>query len=78
MMPYYLVNNMSHFKDLGVIFDETLSFNQHINKVSDKDMECLGFILRTGKGFTSFYSFKILVTALLRSNLEFNYSVPIL
>ena len=39
------------FKDLGVIFDSKMKFDEHIDHVINKANRMLGFVMRTGAEF---------------------------
>ena len=72
----YRVNNIPLFrateiKDLGVTFDNALSFNLHIDVVVTSCLKTLGFIFRTSKNFTYIRTFKTLFFSLIRSKLEY-------
>lgn len=54
----YKINNeplkrVSTKKDLGIIIDDKLSFNEHIDDISRKSYKMLGFIFRCGTFFSS-------------------------
>lgn len=58
-------------KDLGVIYDSKLTFNEHIEAICEKARRMLGFIMRTGKHFTNPFTFRTLYNCLVRSNVEY-------
>lgn len=58
-------------KDLGVVFDAGLTFNEHITSVVSAAMKCMGFIIRNTKEFTSPESLLSLFNSLVRSRLEY-------
>lgn len=58
-------------KDLGVIFDEKLSFSDHLDKVTRKAYQMLGFIFRSCKRFRNPESIITLYKAYVRSHLEY-------
>jgi ribonuclease P/MRP protein subunit RPP40 len=62
-------------KDLGVWFDEKLSFHEHVQRVTNKSYKSLGFVLRNSKSFKSFDVLKILFSAIVRSRLEYASTV---
>nr|CAI5852317.1 unnamed protein product [Callosobruchus analis] len=71
----YSLNNdiltyMSTAKDLGMLFDERLSFVDHICKTSLKAMQMLGFVWRNCKDFST-NTFRTLYCSLVRPNLEY-------
>lgn len=57
-------------KDLGVWFDERITFNEHVVRISQKSLKMLGFICRNSQGLSVNVS-KTLYIALVRSNLEY-------
>lgn len=72
----YKINNeelerVSIKKDLGVIFDDKLSFNEHIDDITRKSYRMLGFIFRSGKYFKSQLSMRLLYNTLVRNRLEY-------
>lgn len=58
-------------RDLGVLLDCNLNFNQHRNTVIDKANRQLGFILKISQDFKDPYCLRSLYCALVRSHLEF-------
>jgi len=61
----------SSVKDLGVIFDDRLSFDLHITHIVSKAYRSLGFVLRNTVDFRNPCSIKILYTSLVRPILEY-------
>lgn len=58
-------------KDLGVIFDEKLTFREHYDHIHSKASKVLGFVMRNTKHFHSPQSSVYLFNALVRSILEY-------
>ncbi|XP_045494554.1 uncharacterized protein LOC123693467 [Colias croceus] len=58
-------------RDLGVILDEKLTYNDHIDYVTNKAFANLGFVLRTAEPFDDIRCLKVLYFAYVRSILEF-------
>lgn len=58
-------------RDLGVYFDEKLTFNVHVNHIVNKAYRMLGFLMRVTKKFKKRYSFLLLHQSLVRSHLEY-------
>lgn len=58
-------------KDLGVIIDDKLSFNEHVDYITRKSYRMIGFIFRCGKYFTSQSSMRLLYSSLVRNRLEY-------
>lgn len=62
-------------KDLGVTFDQKLTFHDHISTVAKESFKRLGFVLRTARDFNSKHVIKLLYSALVRTKLEASSSV---
>lgn len=58
-------------RDLGVVHDSKLLFDDHINTIVSKAYKALGFVKRCSKEFTKVKTFKILYCTYVRSNLEY-------
>ena len=71
----YIYCDVSVFKDLGVTFDRSLTFVDHITKISDHAMKLLGFITRNTKHFANIFTLKNLYCSIVRSGLE--YASPV-
>lgn len=69
------IDRVQSIRDLGVIVDSKLRFNEHIATITAKAFSILGFIRRNASQFTDVYSLKALFCALVRSILE--YAAPI-
>lgn len=65
------LNRPEVFKDLGVTFDPTMSFVNHITNVVNKSYKLLGFIVRNTREFTNADLIKLLYFAFVRSVLEY-------
>ena len=65
------LNRIFEMKDLGVYFTPNLNFSVHINKVTSKAMQMLGFIKRVTHDFTNLKALNVLYNSLVRSRLEF-------
>lgn len=65
------IKNVPAVKDLGILFDEKLIFDQHIDHITTKAYRALGFVLRAAKPFRKASSYTILYKALIRPNLEY-------
>ncbi len=61
---------MDNIRDLGVIFDNQLKFDKHINFIRNKAVKTMGFVLRWTQTFKLFNSVLTLFKTLLGSNLE--------
>lgn len=70
-----LLTRVESVKDLGVIFDSKLSFNEHVQEICKKAFRMLGFIFRSCKYFTNIYSLLTLYKSYVRSQLEYCSSI---
>ena len=68
------LENVNHIKDLGVIIDNRLNFNEHINDKIKKANSMLGIIKRNFKYMDNF-TFLTLYKSLVRSHLEYAGSI---
>lgn len=59
-------------KDLGILFDEKLTFRDHYDYIINKCNKLLGFIARITKDFKNPSSFLLLYFSMIRSILEYN------
>lgn len=57
-------------KDLGVTFDQKLTFHEHISILAKESFRRLGFVLRNARDFNSVHVIRLLFSALVRSKLE--------
>lgn len=76
----YRINNsviqQAHtIKDLGVLFDEKLSFSPHVNSIITRAFKALGFITRSLQKFSKIETYKRLYYTYVRSILE--YASPV-
>jgi hypothetical protein len=73
--PYSLKGNVlkkvASMRDLGVIHDSKLIFDEHIDSIVCKAAKSLGFIMRSSACFTRPKTLKILYCAYVRSRLEY-------
>lgn len=69
------LDNVKSIRDLGVIMDSKLRFNEHVSTVTAKAFSVLGFIRRNASELTDVYALKSLFCALVRSILE--YAAPV-
>ncbi|KAG7308425.1 hypothetical protein JYU34_005625 [Plutella xylostella] len=65
------VNKVSIVRDLGVMFDEKLTFNEHIEHICKKAYQMLGFVLRISKPFKQVSTYITLYQSLIRSQFDF-------
>ena len=76
-IPAYTLNSVSieqvtSIRDLGVIFDQKMSFTEHINYTVNKANQLLGFIRRTCLGFTSVNTFVTLYNMIVKPILMYS------
>lgn len=67
----YELSRCVNIRDLGVIHDRKLIFDEHINSIINKASKALGFVLRTSRAFTNIKTIKILYCTYVRSSLEY-------
>ncbi|CAF4919102.1 unnamed protein product [Pieris macdunnoughi] len=65
------ISRLVEVKDLGVIHDNKLLFDRHIDSVVSKASKSLGFIIRTSAVFKHLKTIKILYCSFVRSHLEY-------
>lgn len=70
-----LLKRVESVKDLGVIFDSKLSFNEHALMICKKALRMLGFIFRSCKYFSNISSLLTLYKTYVRSHLEYCSSI---
>lgn len=79
MFPYningFTLARNSVARDLGVYFDERLTFHAHYDNIVTRCTKLLGFLHRTTRDFKNPYSLLYLYNTLVRSILEYNSSV---
>lgn len=62
---------VEQIRDLGVVFDNKLKFDSHIDGIINKTYKMLGFISRLTKDFKKSDCLQMLYNTLVRSNLEY-------
>lgn len=65
------IERVKNFKDLGVIFNTKLEFDDHISYIQSKASSMLGFIKRQASDFRDPYTLLTLYNSLVRSHLEY-------
>lgn len=70
-----VLDRVSSMKDLGVVLDESLSFDRHIDYTVGRCRSLLGMIKRFAKEFNDPYITKLLYISLVRSVIE--YAAPV-
>lgn len=68
------LKTVSHHKDLGIIVDDGLTFEKHINNITNKANQMMGLICRTFRHLNK-ETFIPLYVALVRSRLEYGQAV---
>lgn len=66
-----VLKRVTSIRDLGIIMDSMLSFNNHIDHVLASAFRNLGFILRISKPFNKLNTLKILYYSFVRSYADF-------
>ena len=74
-MSLMTLGRVARFRDLGVIFDDKMSFSAHIEAIVNESMKALGFITRNARQFQNVETLKLLYSAFVRSKLEYASSV---
>lgn len=69
------LEQVSVIKDLGILFDSKLHFEDHINYITNKSFQLYGFVMRTSVCFKRPQSFLLLFKSLIRSQLEYATSI---
>lgn len=69
------LNRSSVVKDLGIIFDQKLTFIQHVNSIVLRASRSMGFICRSLKPFNNINTHKILYFTYVRSILEYGSQI---
>lgn len=62
-------------KDLGVLFDDKLSFKNHVESIISRATKLLGFICRSLKPFNNINTHKLLYNTYVRSILEYGTTI---
>lgn len=80
MHQCYLIDSheldcVTTMKDLGIIVDSKLKFNEHISTTTAKAFSLLGFLRRITKSFHDVYAMKAVYCAVVRSVLEYAVQV---
>ena len=65
------LEEVDEFKDVGVITENHLRWNSHVNCVVVKANRMLGLIKRTGKGLNDLKTLRTLYCSLVRTNPEY-------
>lgn len=65
-----VIARVTTVKDLGVTFDASLTFHDHIKGLAANCYKRLGFVIRNVRDFNDPRAIKLLYTALVRSKLE--------
>lgn len=69
------LDTVTEFRDLGVLVDNKLRYNCHIQEIVNKSKSLLGFMKRWSKEFKDPYITKLLFTTIVRPSLE--YASPV-
>lgn len=74
-MQFQTLNRVTEFNDLGVLYDNHMCFNKHIDAICSRATSRLGMIKRWSKEFQDPYIIKCLYVSLVRSVLEYGSCV---
>lgn len=66
-----ILERQTTFNDLGVTFDQKLTFNFHVNNIVSSVYKTLGFIIRNSKDFSDTKTLCLLFNTFIRSKLEY-------
>lgn len=69
------INRSKAIKDLGIIFDEKLTFKNHVSSVISRASKTLGFTCRSLKPFKNINTHKNLYNTYVRSILEYGSTI---
>jgi Reverse transcriptase (RNA-dependent DNA polymerase) len=79
IFDYHLHNigleSRNSVRDLGVTFDTSLDFTLHVNNITNKALQMLGFMKRVTNDFSDLLAIKTLYCSLVRPHLEYCPSV---
>lgn len=67
----HVLKKVINKKDLGVTFQKNLSFNNHIETITNNAFKALGMVKRFSKPFQNIDAIRTLYTSLVRSKLEY-------
>lgn len=76
ILTNYSINNetlkrVQNCKDLGVIFNSHLKWDDHVDNIVSSSLKNLGFLIRNTMEFNNINTIKLLYNSLVRSKLEF-------
>ena len=66
-----VINRCNQVKDLGITFEQNLSFRAHLENITKSALKSFGFVMRQTKDFTNTKALKSLYFAFVRSKLEY-------
>lgn len=69
------ISKCDKIRDLGVIFDSKLLFDEHVDSIVKKASRALGFVMRMSSCFKEAKTFKILFCTFVRSILEYGSQI---
>ena len=70
-----IITRSTNMKDLGVTFDQKLTFHDHVSAVAKESFKRLGFVLRNARDFRNEQVIRLLYSTLVRTKLEASSSV---
>ena len=66
-----VLSRVTSMRDLGVIYDQTLSFNNHINQLTKECLQLFALVRRFGRELTDPHAILAIYTGLVQSKLDF-------
>lgn len=70
-----ILNRSKQVKDLGILFDDKLSFKNHVQAIITRASKLLGFICRSLKPFVNINTHKLLYNTYVRNIIEYGSSI---
>lgn len=69
------IEKTNSIKDLGIVFDDSLRFNNHVNTITSEARRIIGFIFRQWPNFKNHRTYIHLYQLLVRPKIEFGSTV---
>ena len=70
-VDFFCAHQCTSMRDLGVIYDQTLSFNNHINQLTIECLQLFALVSRFGRELTDPHVILAIYTGLVQSKLDF-------
>ena len=71
MIGNTVITPQAEVRDLGILFDSNLTFDNHIRSIIAEANRTLGFVIRSSHSFRELHTLVILYNSLVRSKLEY-------